>query len=125
MPEHVHLLLWPQLPEHPVSDVLRDLKRDLGQQVIERWRTLHAPILSRLLASDGTTRFWQRGGGFDRNIFSDDEFFEKLNSIHNNPVERGLVKKPEDWKWSSARWYVLKSSNEDGPAMDSLPPRKP
>jgi hypothetical protein len=30
---------------------------------------------------------------------------EKLEYMHWNPVKRELVRKPEDWPWSSARWY--------------------
>ena len=26
--------------------------------------------------------------------------------MHRNPVKRGLVEKPEDWKWSSYRHYL-------------------
>jgi hypothetical protein len=28
-----------------------------------------------------------------------------IDSIHGNPVRRGLVACCEDWEWSSARWY--------------------
>jgi hypothetical protein len=31
---------------------------------------------------------------------------------HRNPVKRGLVEKPEDWKWSSFRHYA---TAETGP----------
>jgi hypothetical protein len=31
----------------------------------------------------------------------------KLEYIHNNPVKVGLVTNPEDYKYSSARNYVL------------------
>ena len=31
---------------------------------------------------------------------------EKLRYMHRNPVVRGLVKKPEDWPWSSFRHYA-------------------
>ena len=34
------------------------------------------------------------------------EYHEKVEYIHLNPVRRGLVKKPEDWKWSSMREYA-------------------
>jgi hypothetical protein len=27
--------------------------------------------------------------------------------IHRNPVKRGLVERPEQWRWSSARHYLL------------------
>jgi hypothetical protein len=32
-------------------------------------------------------------------------FEQKLNYIHNNPVESGFVTNPIDWKYSSARNY--------------------
>ncbi len=31
---------------------------------------------------------------------------QKVNYIHNNPVEEGLVTNPADWKYSSARNYA-------------------
>ncbi len=37
---------------------------------------------------------------------------EKLRYIHRNPVARRLVESPEQWQWSSFRWY---SSGEVGP----------
>ncbi|MCL5028869.1 MAG: hypothetical protein M1480_07590 [Bacteroidetes bacterium] len=33
-------------------------------------------------------------------------FWAKLYYIHNNPVEEGIVSKPEGYKYSSARNYV-------------------
>lgn len=35
---------------------------------------------------------------------------EKLTYMHMNPVRAGLVEKPADWKWSSARWYEHQQS---------------
>jgi len=29
-----------------------------------------------------------------------------IDYLHLNPVRRALVKRPEDWVWSSARWYA-------------------
>jgi putative transposase len=37
---------------------------------------------------------------------------EKLRYIHRNPVRRGLVEKPEQWRWSSFRDYAY---GESGP----------
>lgn len=34
------------------------------------------------------------------------EFKEKLRYIHRNPVKRGLVRGPADWKWSSFRHHM-------------------
>ena len=43
---------------------------------------------------------WQKRY-YDFNVFSDHKRIEKLRYMHRNPVKRGLVEKPEDWKWSS------------------------
>jgi len=32
---------------------------------------------------------------------------EKLRYIHRNPVKRGLVEKPAQWRWGSFRSYAV------------------
>jgi putative transposase len=39
-------------------------------------------------------------------VFTEDKRVEKLRYMHRNPVVRGLIEKPEDWKWSSFRHYA-------------------
>jgi hypothetical protein len=34
-----------------------------------------------------------------------EEYYEKVESIHLNPVRAGLVERAEDWPWSSVRDY--------------------
>lgn len=103
MPEHVHLLLRPQLPEYPMPRVLNRLKRPFALSVVARWRELEAPVLSRITDAGGKAHFWQRGGGHDRNMRSSEDVLEKMRYIHRNPVKRGLVDRSVDWPWSSAR----------------------
>src|SRR6266481_438336 len=43
---------------------------------------------------------------YDLNIRGEAKRVEKLRYIHRNPVRRGLVRKPEDWKWSSFLHYA-------------------
>ena len=31
---------------------------------------------------------------------------QKLNYMHENPVRKGFVERPEDWEFSSASWYA-------------------
>jgi REP element-mobilizing transposase RayT len=38
---------------------------------------------------------------FDRALRSLKEYYEKVEYIHLNPVRAGLVKRTEDWLWSS------------------------
>jgi len=51
-------------------------------------------------------RFWQRGGGYDRNLWTPRYVWETIDYIHGNPVRQGLCKRDIDWVWSSARAYA-------------------
>ena len=106
MPEHIHLLLTPNIPATTITSVLQDLKARSAGRILRRWYQLDAPILNRLRDKKGKAHFWLAGGGYDRNIESGDEYQEKLHYIHNNPVKRGLVNRPEQWQWSSAGAYA-------------------
>ena len=44
------------------------------------------------------------------NVSSGKKASEKLAYMHGNPVKAGLVDKPVDWPYSSARWYFLRKS---------------
>jgi len=46
------------------------------------------------------------------------EIKEKLDYKYNNPVERRLAEKPEDWAWSSWRYYYMEDCSV--PAMDQI-----
>jgi putative transposase len=88
MPEHAHLVVGEPL-KVPLGTALQVLKQ----------RT------SRKLKPPGQTRFWQPRY-FDFNVHNEQKRVEKLRYMHRNPVKRGLVKKPEDWQWSSFRHYT-------------------
>jgi hypothetical protein len=43
---------------------------------------------------------------FDRALRSVEEYNEKVEYIHLNPVRAGLVSRREDWRWSSYNEYA-------------------
>jgi putative transposase len=63
-------------------------------------------------------RVWQRRF-YDMNIWSKKKRFEKLNYMQRNPVKRGLVSSPDQWPWSSFRFYNL--GDESLLKMDHMP----
>ncbi len=75
-----------------------------------KYLEIHAPEwLPRITVREGKRtrrRFWQPGGGYDRNVVELATVHDMIAYIHANPVRRGLVLRPEDWEWSSARWYA-------------------
>ncbi len=106
MPEHVHLLLIPRLPESPVSAVMNMLKSTHSRRVLARWREREAVVRR----GDGAEPFWQPGGGYDRNVDERDGLGTVIRYIHLNPVRRGLVKEAAEWPWSSVQWYLKRPS---------------
>jgi putative transposase len=87
MPEHIHLLL-DEPKKHSLSSTLRVIK---GES-------------SKLLK--GTHRHFWQPRYYDFNVFTTRKFKEKIQYIHRNPVTRGLVSKPEDYRWSSFNHYA-------------------
>src|SRR5262245_56395676 len=103
MPDHVHLLVCPTRPDYDVRLILQKIKEPVGRQAIKYLRSQAAHWLSRITVQRGTRlerRFWQAGGGFDRNVTEPDIVLAMIEYIHANPVRRGLVSSAEVWKWS-------------------------
>lgn len=85
MPEHIHLLVSEPAIGSLAKSILA-LKLSVSKLSNQR-------------------PFWQ-ARYYDFNVFSSHKHVEKLRYIHRNPVKRGLVAKPEDWRWSSFRHYA-------------------
>jgi putative transposase len=109
MPEHVHLIVIPQDPAARVSDLLYAIKRPVSYRIkhklIESESSLLRELTIRERPGKTTFRFWQEGPGYDRNIVGDDSLRKMIDYVHRNPVRRGLVDGPGDWKWSSWRQF--------------------
>ena len=109
MPEHVHVLLWPTELVYSIEAIRSTLKQPVAKRAIAFLKRKAPAFLDKLaqVRPDGTTvhRFWQRGGGYDRNAFESMTIWQMIEYIHNNPVRRGLVAIATDWVYSSARFY--------------------
>jgi putative transposase len=105
MPDHVHLLVRPRRQTYNISDFLRSVKSSSAKRILHTLRKAGSPLLVELRPSGATAdsqfRFWQAGPGYDKNIWTLEKAVEKANYCHRNPVARGLVTSPSDWKWSS------------------------
>ncbi|HET6723536.1 MAG TPA: transposase, partial [Chitinophagaceae bacterium] len=51
-----------------------------------------------------TCQFWRQDNQ-PQELYSPKFVFQKINYIHNNPVESGIVEQPEDYLYSSAKDY--------------------
>jgi putative transposase len=87
MPEHVHLLI-----NEPPSILLAQFLKSLKQ------------MTSRKLRGD-RERFWQERY-YDSNIYGAAARSQVIRYIHRNPVKRGLVESPKQYRWSSFCHYA-------------------
>jgi putative transposase len=106
MPEHVHVVVLPHAGVM-ISQVLSTLKQSVSKRALNWLHSYARDYLAQLedLQPNGKRayRFWQRGGGYDRNLRTLADIHEKIAYIHNNPVRRGLTNIARDWPWSSCQ----------------------
>jgi putative transposase len=112
MPNHAHFLLSTN-EEKNLSEVMRDFGTHTSRrltEILEQEKRFDVLKLFREAAgADGRGnryKVWQ--DGFHPIAIESERFFlEKLRYLHENPVRKGYVERPEQWRYSSARNYVL------------------
>lgn len=90
LPDHWHAIVYPRYPL-ALSGLLKALK-----------------VCSMIAINRGRREggeLWQ-GRFFDHALRTVKDYQETVEYIHLNPVRRGLVQWPEQWRWSSYREYA-------------------
>ncbi len=109
MPDHTHYLF--STHGSSLSDIMRDYHSFTSKAITEfltkddRRKILQFFRVAAILNERGNSyKVWQ--DGFHPITINSEKFLrQKLKYIHENPVRKGFVTKPEDWKYSSARNY--------------------
>jgi putative transposase len=107
MPEHIHLLLSEPEQGTP-STVMQVLKQRFARSVLGRARREEKRKRNRAQGEfwpEPERHVWQRRF-YDFNVWSARKRIEKLVYMHRDPVKRKLVEEPEQWRWSSYRFYA-------------------
>ena len=115
MTNHVHLIfrsIKGQQPELLLGDLKRFTSRNVIKAVQENPRESRKEFLldsfkKEAAKSSNTTnyQFW-RHDNKPIELWSNEVIQQKIDYIHNNPVEEGIVFRPEDYKYSSASDYA-------------------
>jgi REP element-mobilizing transposase RayT len=114
MSNHVHLIA--SAKNENLSDILRDFKKFTSKKIIaaidksetESRKDWMLAIFKGQAAKNShnvSYQFWRQDNQ-PKELYSPGFTVQKLNYIHNNPVEAGLVEKAEDYVYSSARDYM-------------------
>ncbi len=113
MGNHLHLIA--SAKNHDLSDILRDFKKFTSKQIVkaiqENQHESRKEWMLRIFLEQGkknnrnkTHQFWRQDNQ-PQELYSPKFVFQKINYIHNNPVEAGIVEKPEHYLYSSAKDY--------------------
>lgn len=113
MSNHIHLVIAAKNSD--TSDILRDFKKYSSKKILQT--IINNPQESRkdwMLAlfrkageansRNSNYQFWQQDNQ-PKECYSEYFINQKLEYIHNNPVEAGIVERAEDYLYSSARDY--------------------
>ena len=125
MPEHLHLVVCPTARDYDTAAFCQSVKTSVARTAVP-WVRNHAPsFLPKMLDEQPNGkrayRFWQRGGGYDRNLLHAGAVKAEIDYVHANPVRRGLCERPEEWPWGSAADYAGTGSGPLSLDLDSLP----
>jgi len=114
MPSHLHLIARAE-NNFTLSEILRDFKKFTSKAIVQQiinepesrreWMIQYFRKAGENLRGITNYKFWQDGNHAEE-ITSNKFFDEKLDYIHNNPVEELIVERPEDYFFSSARNYA-------------------
>lgn len=110
MPSHFHWIVIIDRKYGTISDIMRDIKKYSAWDVMEEIEKTDKNLIEifREAAKDFNKhkrKLWMQR--FDDEVIRNEKmFWTKLHYIHNNPVEAGLVRRPEDFKYSSAGNYI-------------------
>lgn len=106
MDTHIHLI-WQVKGKWLSSQVRRDFFKYTAQQfkkLLEQKypRALH---IFKSTQQDRLYQFWERHT-LCVELFTPVVFDQKVDYIHNNPVKAGLCRYPEEYVYSSAKYYL-------------------
>jgi len=111
MPDHIHLIVWPQ-DQPAISEFMRDFKKFTAVRLIRQAEVENASAILQAFANAGEAtkrcdhKIWQ-DSYWDTNIFTERFLRQKLHYIHRNPVRANLVANPAEYPYSSYRNYAL------------------
>ena len=116
MPTHVHTILFDaEFETERLKHTLDNMRKFTGRQLLD-YSAKHLPKcfteeFHKHAGNDRDRRFWQPTH-HPVGIVSDKFWKQKMDYLHHNPCRKGLVSRPEDWRFSSARYWLRREEGE-------------
>jgi REP element-mobilizing transposase RayT len=110
MPTHLHLIVFDaDFDNARLGRTLTDFRKFTGRQLSDycpgHFPACFQATLREQATADRERRFWQPSRHPEA-LLTEAFWRQKLDYLHDNPCRKGLVRQPDHWRFSSARWYV-------------------
>ena len=104
MDNHIHFI-WQAMDGYSLREAQTSFKKFTARQFLKLLQEDKQLIVYKVFKPDRQHNFWKRNSlGIE--LFTEYAFLQKLNYIHNNPVMAGFCKFPEEYRYSSAGFYM-------------------
>jgi REP element-mobilizing transposase RayT len=97
MINHLHLIV----SCGDVAGFVRDFKKHTSKEFLKNIQATEPGYLSIFSDKNKKYQFWSKTN-MPKVVSSEKFFLQKLTYIHENPVRKEYVLRPEEWYWSSA-----------------------
>ena len=114
MTNHIHLLVAAEAPAK-LPDIIRDFKKHTNKKIIQLvkdepesrrdWMLYRFEYNAKYNNRIEKYKVWQ-DGNMAKQIITSEFMKQKLDYIHNNPVEEMVVAEAQEYLFSSARDYA-------------------
>jgi putative transposase len=110
MPTHMHLIVFDaDIDASRLLRSLADFRKYTGRQPSD-YCIHHGPrcfieTLRDEAIADRERRFWQPSRHPEA-ILNEKFWRQKMDYLHENPCRKGLVRRADYWRYSSAAWYL-------------------
>lgn len=116
MSSHVHMIIGTKGDK--IEDIIRDLKRHTSKAILKaisennqesrrEWMLWMFERAGKKNSNNEKYQFWQQHNK-PIELWNNEMMRQKLDYIHNNPVETGIVEEPWEYFYSSAKNYCGK-----------------
>ena len=110
---HMHMIIGSN--QNKLEDIMRDMKRHTSEKLKEaiksnpqesrrEWLLWMMERAGQKNSNNANFQLWQQDN-HPIELYDYKILHQKLDYVHNNPVEAGFVENPEDYLFSSARDY--------------------
>jgi putative transposase len=110
MPTHLHLIVFDKefdagRLKHTLDDFRKFTGRKLADYCGQHMSACYEETFREQAGEDRQRRFWQ-ASQHPVGIFTDKFWEQKMDYLHMNPCRKGLVRAQDDWRFSSAAFWM-------------------